>query len=303
MTKRDIAHYNEFDRLRSFFGTYANQLGTIPFFAVAKAMFDHNFSDFENYISKQSVNLRPLASEKKIYKRIMAFSIIKYADRGCFQATMLTQPIIAMSLDFSVSYIAKTPDKVALVRATLLRDILDDNRPTLTEITQDIIDEIDEKLSNFSEVLTKPTAKIKERKSEGTMAIPPAIKLLTDNKKVFTKMINSYFPALNAAWKEASKVGKTLGSRRMSFLYRFLDSIADLPISKVKVILTNGNITIEKLSSRKGYVRIFSMEMGTYNLTAGHPSYQSISFDNIPIIDKTIAKATIHLTKIAPPSQ
>ena len=297
MNKNVISHYNQCDRIRTYFLQKQTQLSTIPLFAPGRIIFNNHMFEFETYISKQSVNLRPLASEKKIYKKIMANCINQYADRGYAQAIMLGLTTIAVSLDFPLTYVSRAADKVAVTRATELRDILDAHKDDLDEITQDIIDEIDEKILNFNTVLTLPTAKIKDRKAEGTEKIPPVILLLKADLKVFSKMINSYLPSLNGSWKEASKIGESSGVRHTSFLYRFVDSITGVPVSKVKVIISYGDIIIEKISSKQGWLRVYSMEMGTYDMTAEHPVYLSVSRNNIPITDTTTAKATIKLIK------
>ena len=114
-------------------------------------------------------------------------------------------------------------------------------------------------------------------------------------------MINSYLPALNTAWANASKIGESTGSRHLSMYYLITDSITGIPIPKVNYTLTNGTETFQGKTSKKGILRKYSLERGTYDLTVDHPAYHSASKSNIPLTDKTTARFTIKLNKIIPP--
>ena len=301
MNKIVISHYNECDHIRTYFVTWQTQLATIPLFAPARIIFNNHMTEFEAYISKQSVNLRPLASEKKIYKKIMANCINKYIDRGFSQATMLELFTIATSLDFSITYVAQAADKLAVTRAKEFRNILNDNKGDLDEITEDIIDEIDEKIHNFNTVLTLPTAKIKDRKAEGTEKIPPVILKLKADRKVFKKMINSYLPELNASWKDAAKIGEPTGVRRLSMSIKVIDSIGIMPLKGVKTTAVSTTETLVNKTTKRGSARLYSLPNALWDITVEYPGYASQTILNVPTILDKVVRLVVKLVKIVPP--
>ena len=301
MTNSQVSHYNAAYRILAFFLLNNTALSAIETFAAAKLIFQGHMTTFEEAILKQAIDISMYSGEKKVYKNIMASAVDTIMSKGFVQATVLQMPDLADQLNHPKSYVSFAADKLAISRATDLRNIINENLTDLTEVTEDDIDELDLKISKFNQVHDLPTSKIKTRKSDGTEPIPKVILLIIKDKKLFTKMINSYLPALNTAWANASKIGESTGSRHLSMYYLITDSITGIPIPKVNYTLTNGTETFQGKTSKKGILRKYSLEMGTYDLTVDHPAYHSASKLNIPLTDKTTARFTIKLNKIIPP--
>lgn len=301
MTKSQVSHYNAAYRILAFFLLNNTALSAIETFAAAKLIFQGHMTTFEEAILKQAIDISMYSGEKKVYKNIMSTAVDTIMSKGFVQATVLQMPDLADQLNHPKSYVSLAADKLAISRATDIRNILNENLTDLTEVTEDDIAELDLKISKFNQVHDLPTSKIKTRKSVGTEPIPKVILLIVKDKKLFTKMINSYLPALNTAWANASKIGESTGARHLSMYYLITDSITGIPIPKVNYTLTNGTETFQGKTSKKGILRKYSLEMGTYDLTVDHPAYHSASKSNIPLTDKTTARFTIKLVKIVPP--
>ncbi len=301
MTKSQVSYYNAAYRILAFLLLNNTALSAIETYVAAKLIFQGHMTTFEEAILKQAIDISMYSGEKKVYKNIMSTAVDTIMSKGFVQATVLQMPDLADQLNHPKSYVSLAADKLAISRATDIRNILNENLTDLTEVTEDDIAELDLKISKFNQVHDLPTSKIKTRKSVGTEPIPKVILLIVKDKKLFTKMINSYLPALNTAWANASKIGESTGSRHLSMYYLITDSITGIPIPKVNYTLTNGTETFQGKTSKKGILRKYSLEMGTYDLTVDHPAYHSASKSNIPLTDKTTARFTIKLNKIIPP--
>ncbi len=301
MKKIELAHYNSDDGGRTFLENNLTELMLLPLFHPLYDRFSLDMTTLEVAILKQSEDYKYIAADKAIYKKIMGNIVITYCMRGYIQAFILQLPELAGSLKYPRSYVTYAADKLALSHATDLRNMLNDNKSVITEITEDIIDEIDLAISRFSDVLNKPKNKIKERKSEGTEKLAPNFQKVGFDKELIGTFLEAYKPNLASGWYNATKIGAGIGRRHNSLLYRFLDSNSGTPIYKMKCIITNGVETIVKYTSKKGYLRLNSLEVGTYNVTYEHPTYPGGSRTNIGIDDHHTAKATIKLTKIIPP--
>ena len=298
MKKHENALYNSYDRARSYLEAHLTELMLLNLFHAIYNRFTLNLSTLEVAILKQSKSYKYLAVNKTIYKKVMGNITISYCKRGYIQASILELSELAGSLKYPRSYITKAADKLALSRATDLRNILNENKEEITEITDIIIQEIDLAISKFANILNKPKSKIKERKSEGTEKLAPNFEKLKVDKNLIGTFLETYKPNLAPTWNNAIKIGANIGRRHTSLLYRFLDVNSGAPIYKLKCIISNGIETIEKYTTKQGWLRLYSLEIGTYDVTYEHPTYPSGTKTNIGIDSDHTAKAIIKLAKI-----
>lgn len=297
MDKNTTAHYNSDDRSRSFMIKYNGQLTMIDLYGASKTSFDNNMADFDKAILAQTVETGMVAEDKDIIKIIMAKTVITlYASRACVQAHQkgLNQLEIALSQPYS--YIARAADKLALARAEDMKQLMSDNKGELDVIKDEDIVAMEEVIAKFREVLTLPKTKIEEKKSLGTDQFLPVIHKLEIDKDMIGRLIKSYLPDLFNEWVNASKIGD-ITKRHTSIIVKFVDSVTNTTLRGIKATFTNGDTTIEKKSTIRGYVRVLSMEPGNWNMTAEDKRYNTASLTNIGIDDEHIERREVKLEK------
>ena len=297
MNKYEIAHYNSYDRIRIFVTKNSTALNAVSLFVSLLVVFNGDLTALENAILLQTVETGMDAADKEVIKKILGNTVIKYAERGCVQAHLLGENKMEGNLDFPVSYITKANDKSALARSTDLKVYMNDNMATLTEIKAADISDMEKVIAKFDAVMNLPGSDIKTRKSEGTDQISVCIAKLETDKALMGKLIHSYFESLEGNWNTESRIGQPKGMRHTSILYKFLDADTGGAVLKVKCALTKGQLSEVKYSSRLGWMRAYSLEPGSWNLTAENDMYQTVVTTNIKVDDEHIEKKTIILQK------
>jgi hypothetical protein len=297
MDKKIIAHYNALDRGRNYMDKYDAQLVTILLYPASKTSYDHNMTDFENAILAQTVETGMVAEDKDVIKLITGRTIItKFAHRGCVQAHQLGLNQLEKGLKFPLSYITGAADKTALARAEDMKQLMKDNMGDLTVITLADITEMELAISKLDEVINLPKTKIEEKKSKGTDQFLPIIQKLTIDVDMIGKLIKSYLPGLVTGWVNTTKIGE-IARRHTSIVVKFVDSVTGVPVVNVKVTFTKGEQILVKKSTKKGYVRVLSMEVGTWDMKAENSMYNTVTIPNIGIDDEHIEKREVRMVK------
>jgi hypothetical protein len=283
MNKFEIAHYNCYDRIRIFVTKNDTLLNTVALFVSILGVFNIDLGILENAILQQTVETGMDATE--------------FAERGCVQAHLLGETKMQESLDFPVTYIIRAQDKLALSRATDLKEYMKANMGKLTEIKAADITDMDNVITKFNDVMNLPESDIKTRKSEGTELISQSITKLETDKAMMGKLIHSYFGSLEANWITESRIGKPKGMRHISVQYKFKDADTGVAVIKVKCTLTKGELSEVKYTTKLGWMRAFSLEVGAWTLTAENDIYETVVVTNIAVDDDHIEKKEIMLQK------
>ena len=85
----------------------------------------------------------------------------------------------------------------------------------------------------------------------------------------------------------------TRGSSRHFSGIRSYDTM--VPVTKVKVTLTNGDQTIVKYTTKTGTVSFYSVPIGTWKVTAEHKLYQKDVKEKIGIDNKHVERVAVAL--------
>jgi hypothetical protein len=298
MDKNTLAHYNAFDRGRNYMVKYGTLLNDIILYPASKTSFDNNMTDFEHAILAQTVETGMVAEDKDVIKLITGRTVItKFLHRACVQAHQLGLNQLEIAMMFPLSYITQAADKTALARAEDLRQLLKDNKGTLTVITDPDIDEIDLAITKLAEVINLPKTRIEEKKSKGTDQFLPIIHKLVVEVDMIGKLIKSYLPELVTGWVNTTKIGEVM-KRHTSIVVKFTDLETGVPVVKVKVTFTKGSLVVTKVSTKKGYVRVLSMEVGNWDMKAENSLYNIVTISNIGIDDGHIERREVKMVKV-----
>jgi 5-hydroxyisourate hydrolase-like protein (transthyretin family) len=242
---------------------------------------------------KQFEETQDITWDKGYHRKLAAQTIWKFSNRGAAQAFNLNMPDLAKALDKSLTFILKGRASEVYGKANNLYLKMKEYETELDEIEAADFASMVTVLKDFKKVLTAPRDEIKERKTEGTDPIPGLLDEMDVIKGHIGKVIQSYFSHLYEAWLEVIKVGKPEAMRKTALVAFITDAATGVPMRKVKVTLKKGDIVIEKKTTKKGYVRFYSLESGNYTLIAEYPEYDSFYKDTIGIDDKHIEKMLI----------
>ncbi len=146
--------------------------------------------------SKQQADGGDVSGAKELAKKAMGKVIYKYAVRGQVKAEMIGNLLLASSLDHPLTYITEVDDVLSVTRAKELKQIMDTNKGpagVLTNIVAADVTIMTNIIKGFTDLETLPTDVIKEKKSEGTDKIQPAIDLLNAFVAREGKLLHSYW--------------------------------------------------------------------------------------------------------------
>jgi hypothetical protein len=242
---------------------------------------------------KQFEETQDITFDKKYHRKLVVQTIWKFSNRGSTQAFNLNLLDLSKALDKPLSFIGRGRDSAVYGKANNLYLKMKEYETELDEIEAADFASMVTVLKDFKKVLTAPRDEIKERKTEGTDPIPGLLDELDEIKKHIGKVIQSYFSHLYEAWLEVTKVGKPEAMRNTSLVAFITDAATGVPMPKVKVTLKKGALVYVKKTTKKGYVRFYSLESGNYTLIAEYPEYDSFYKDTIGLDDKHIEKMPI----------
>jgi hypothetical protein len=297
MKKIENAKLDSNGRVMIFITAHDAALILITLYAAIKSRFLANLALLQEAILKQAAEIKMFATSKKIAKFNMADCVIKFALRAKLQAKSLGNMELAMSLDKLKSFISSASADLALTRAKELVKIMSDNSSILTELIPADFTEMNKKIDQYAGLVFMPKNEIKKRKTEGTAKIAAIQKDLEKDKEDIGALVLSYLPDLNAEYEEAAKIGKGSGIRHTSMVLHVVDSVSGAALRYVRCNITNGIISFNKKTTRKGYVRLYSLENALWNITADFAGYETFNQEEVGTDIRKIVKMEIKLKK------
>jgi hypothetical protein len=300
MTKKENARYEAAERGSLFLETHDAELTTIVLYAVLKAKYGDIFAKITTARLKQFEQTGDITALKMALKSIMLNTVYKFMLRSSVQAFNLDKTDLYTSLNKPIYFLSQGSNNDAIGHCTDMLKIMTDNASTFTVLQPADLTDMDTAIENFTNILAKPKAKIKTKKAEGTDPIPGLLNDLDLIKEQIGKLILSYLSHLSHTWEVAIKVGQPTGIRHTSLAVRFLEAATLVPLAKIKVTITRGPNSIIKYSSVKGWVRLFNLDNGNYNITAEHETVETNTLTDIGIDNKRIVRLEVRLMKKKP---
>lgn len=172
MNNKQRAKLDSYNRVADFNVKYATDLATVTEYAAEKTAFDAALAIINNAAAAQVVKSGTGNDAITAAKSTMAKTTIKYATRAAVKAKQAGNLILANQLDEPETYIFFAPKTLAVERATNLRNALNDNLATLTNITAANITEIDTAIAAYDDIKDNPVETIQTKKSSGTDRLP-----------------------------------------------------------------------------------------------------------------------------------
>lgn len=206
MNNRERAKLDSYHRIQAFNTKYATPLATIAEYAEEQTDFNDAVSVIEQSGTVQATIAGSSNGTIEIAKADMAKTIIKYAMRGEVKAQRLGNTTLAGALNEPESFILFAPKMLSIERATNLRNLLNDNLDTLTNITAANIEEIDGKLSVYNDIKDTPVEAIQTKKATGTDRLPGQFKKADEAADNMYSLVHSYFGDENPAMVKELKL-------------------------------------------------------------------------------------------------
>jgi len=276
MNNQQRAKLDTCNRVKEFNSRYATQLATITEYAIEQTAFNNAHTAILNAVQIQAMPSGSSTDTVQQAKETMTATTLKYAIRAMVKARQLKNKLLADSLDYSSTYIAKAPKILAVQRAKNIRDILNSNLALLTNVTAANITEITNSINNYDTIKDKPTIELQRKAATGTSPLPVAFATAFDAIENMHYLVNSYFAGINQSIVDEMTLAKQIVSTGIR--YTGVKGSVTLNGSNV----ANATITIpavEKLAltDANGYFSISSLKAGTYEIVAKLPSGQELS--------------------------
>jgi hypothetical protein len=182
-------------------------------------------------------------------------------------------------------------------RAKALLKIISDHHDVISAISDADISNMQAALQDFEDIDALPTMQIKEKKATATDIIPGLLNQIDTTKHFIEKHLRSNHKHLLAGWLAEIKVGKSVALRHISIAIKFVDAKTGIAVMKVKVTIEKGSEKVIKKSNKRGWIRAYSLETGTWAFVAENDIYESVIMNNIGVKEKKMVKMEIKLKK------
>lgn len=199
MNNTQRAKLDTCNRVEDFLTKYATPLATITEFAAEQTAFLAALGIINTAAQVQSQTAGTATDAIETAKETMAAITIKYAKRGKVKATQINNKTLANHLDHGVTYISKASKTLAVQRAKDIKDHLNTNLATLTNITAANVTEITNAITAYDNIKDQPITNIQSRVATGTNPLPIAFANAFKAIDNMNDLIDSYFTGTNQA--------------------------------------------------------------------------------------------------------
>lgn len=197
MNNTQRAKLDTCNRVKDFNTKHATELATITEYAAEQTAFMAALGIINNAAQVQSQTAGAATDAVETAKETMAAITIKYAKRGKVKATQANNKTLANHLDHGITYISRATKTLAVQRAKDIKDHLNTNLATLTNITAANITEITNAISAYDTIKDQPITNIQSRTATGTNPLPAAFTAAFKAIDNMNDLIDSYFTGTN----------------------------------------------------------------------------------------------------------
>ena len=301
MKTTEELRYDALIRIRDLCILYNIPLMLILMYPPLRLALDNHIAKIDAARAINQADTTNLAAIKELNLILMIEIVFKFMLRSAVQASELELPELEISLDHPITYFTATDDDTVSVRCEAIKKIMKTNLTTLTCLTAGDITDMEAAILAYNNSNKKPKEAIDNRKTKGTDEIVILLNAADPTKNNIGKVFHSYLPDAADLFDKAAFIGKSTGIRHTSIAIQILDSLANMPLKGVKITATNGTDTFEKLTTAKGWIRLYSLPNAIWNITIEYPNYITQHLLNIPSIDSKMTLLKIKLVKIQPP--
>lgn len=273
MKNMQVSKVESYNRIHDFNGANHTLLDTIDGYPDEVIKFEASLVNVNEAADNQEIETTGTVKDAKIAKKKMADVTVGYGLQGAVKAKSLGNNDLADNLWHFSDYIYRATKIEAVNRADKIRNFLNDNLGSLTNITAANITEIDDTITAYKALEEKPQDIIKGvRKSEGTEALPPAFKITDDCVDNMYALIYGKFiisnPNLVREFKNLKRLDE-LGVHHTGLTVFVTDAQIPeggepTPLEKIKVKIVEVDRTA--MSDIKGVATIAVFKAGTYHV-------------------------------------
>lgn len=272
-------------------------LSAITEYAALKALLD---SCIANIISARAINMADISNfavAKSIAMNTMVDAVFKFMLRGAVKAAEINNADLEHLLNHPITYFQIHDAATVGVRCTEIKNIINTNIGVLTNIEPADVLAMEAAIAAFELLLNAPKEAIDNRKALGTARIKELLDISDAPRNNIGKVIYSYLPILVNGWVKAITVGISSSVRHTSIVIKFTDEMTGVVLKNVKCTFNNELETIVKMSTKRGYARVFSLLTGNWSAKCEHPVYTTQTIVNIGVDDLHIARYAVVLKK------
>ena len=244
-------------------------------------------------------NTKQFASMKDVYQKIMVDSVFELQRKGRLKARQIPDIELYKTLKRPISYMTQHDDDTVKVKAIEIKNIVKAKLSVLTNIQPSEVTAAETNITNYENYIQSPAEAIKARSTLGTNLIPILLKEMEPTREDFRDLFHIYLPDKAAQFDEAAKIGKPIGTRRLSIFIRFVLGPEKVPIRNILCTAVSGSTSHSKKSTKKGLTQFYSLENATWHLTFESEKYNTILRDVITNSQKAI-RLEIPLTEKTP---
>lgn len=276
MTNTQRAKLDSYNRIVGFNDKYAADLTTVEDYTDIEAVFNETVNSIIEAAGIQTQ--KPGTSDEAVTeaKTTMAETVVNFALRGSVKARLAGNTTLANQLDEPVSYIFRAPKTTAVQRATQLRNYMNDNLATLTNITAADITTMDKAIGAYNNMKDEPIKTRQSKKAGGTTLLPPLFEAADESADNMFSLVRSYFSSNMGMIEEmrlAMEVIST-GIRHTSVQITAIANENDEVIPNATVTEKGSTNTYD--TDEEGVIHIGSHRNGKFTFTISSPGRQSV---------------------------
>jgi hypothetical protein len=258
---------DSYQRVQAFNAAYATDLAAISDYTGLQNEFNNLVNEIITKSAEQQGTAGITADLLSETKLNMAETAIQFASRGVVKAQLAGNNELANQLDEPVSFIYRAEKNISVQRATILRNLMNDNLAVLTNISPGDITAIDEAIAAYANIMNKPVTDIQHRKSQGTDALPALFKKADGLLDNMFRLVKSYFFRSNAAMMNEMALAMQLihtGIRHTLVNITVLAAEDDAPLL---------NVVVEDNSNGRAYTSDFNGIVHIDTHKSGHDTF------------------------------
>ncbi len=276
MNNTQRAQLDACNRVKDFNTKNATALATIPEYAAEQLKFTAALGIITNSTQVQSATAGTTSDATRIAKETMAKIAIKYALRGAVKARQLGNITLANNLDHTTTYIIQAPKTLAVQRAKDIKQHLNDNLATLTNIVAANITELDNAIKNYDTIKDNPIIDVQTRAATGTNPLPAAFAAATLAMNNMHDLVTSYFGDINIPMVDEIALSKQIintGTHHNGVEGTVTKD--DIPVmgATVSIVGTNKTATTDI----KGHYIIAKIKIGDYTVKVSNEAGDTAS--------------------------
>ncbi len=282
MTDDERDELDSYNRVKDFNDRYPLELAAILGYPAVLTIFNAAFGKINVAAGVQAVDSSGETPAALDMKEKMAIITLKYAKKGRVMSRLAGAVALTAKLDHSKSYIMKSTKEESILRASNIKQALNDNLAICTNVLPVNITAIGTAILGYSGMKNSAVEALQTKHSHGTAVLPAQYKIARES-------VASFYDLVDAEWSdgplsarvEELRVAKEIISTGHHDIKVFFTVVADEDTANV---LHDANVMDE--SNLKEYaadddtyvVHIYHHRAGHYHFSVSAPGRITVDF-------------------------